>query len=105
MSNKKDQTAQILQRHRSLAILGFLSRPPEYRSNEDVLMDWLRHLALTCTRAEFRTLASFLKDGGHLQSEAVEELQIPKLTEKGLEIAEGKVISAGVKRPEPECPY
>ena len=68
-------------------------------------MDWLRHLALTCTRTELRSIASFLEGDGHLQSETVEELQILELTEKGLETAEGKAISAGVKRPEPECPY
>lgn len=105
MSNRKNETTQILQQHRSLAILRFLSRSPEYRSNEDVLMDWLRHLALTCTRTELRTLASLLEEVGHLHSETVEELQILKLTEKGLETAEGKAISEGVKRPEPECPY
>ncbi|WP_431978977.1 VpaChn25_0724 family phage protein [Shimia aestuarii] len=105
MSNRKNETTQILQQHRSLAILRFLSRSPEYRSNEDVLLDWLRHLALTCTRAELRTLASSLEGDGHLRSEIVEELHILKLAEKGLETAEGKTISEGVKRPEPECPY
>ncbi|WP_446027511.1 VpaChn25_0724 family phage protein [Leisingera aquaemixtae] len=105
MSNQKDQTAQILQRHRSLAILRFLSRSPEYRSNQDVLMDWLRHLAMTCTREELRTLASFLEEGGLLRLENVEGFQVMTLMEKGLEVAEGRDFSEAIKRPGPECPY
>ncbi len=105
MGNRKNEAVSIVQQHRSLAIIRFLSRSPEYRSNEDVLLDWLRHLGLTCTRTELRSIASFLEVDGHLQSETVEDLQILELTGKGLETATGTAISESIKRPGPGCSY
>ncbi|WP_170481397.1 VpaChn25_0724 family phage protein [Ruegeria arenilitoris] len=105
MCKHRDHAAQILQRHRSLAILRFLSRSPEYRCNGDVLLDWLSHLALTCSRAELRTLASFLEEGGLLRLKDSAGFQVLTLMEKGLEIAEGRDLFENFVRQGPECPY
>ncbi len=105
MNNQESQTKQILRRHRALAILRFLARSPEYRSNENVVMDWFRHLALTCTRAEFRELASFLEREGLVRSENGEGIQVLTLMGKGLEFAQGRDFSEDIERPGPECAY
>ena len=105
MNNKAKVTEQILQRHRSLAILRFLDRSAEYRANERVLLDWLSHLALTCSHENLQQVVIFLEDEGHLRSENVDGLLVVTLTEKGVEVANGREIVDGVGRPDPACPY
>ncbi len=105
MSNQDNAVEQILRRHRALAVLRFLDRSPEYRTNEEVLMDWLRHIALTCSRENLRDVASFLEKEGYLRSKNVDGLLVLTLSERGAEIADGRETVEGVERPGPECPY
>ena len=105
MSNQDNAMEQILRRHRALAVLRFLDRSPEYRTNEEVLMSWLRHLALTCSREKLQDVTAFLETEGHLHTEQVDGLLVLTLSERGAEIANGREIVEGVERPGPECPY
>lgn len=105
MGNQEEVTKKILRRHQTLAILRFLDRSPEYRTNEELLLGWLQHVALTCTRDHLRDIGLYLEREDLVRTEIVEGLMVFAATRKGCEVATGRRISEDIERPGPDCPY
>jgi hypothetical protein len=96
---------EINQEHRLLAILRFLSRLPAHTSNAVVLRDCLNTFGVITTLEETKqsldhlrelSLCGLTHDGG---------CAIAKLTERGSEVAEGRLRLDGIAPVEPSCPY
>lgn len=104
-SNEPDHFSTIKSGHFSLALLRLLQREPGYRSNELVILDWFRHLALTTTAADLRECASGLEAKGLIRIDLAETIQVFTLTNDGEEVGLGRRIVHGVLRPSPDCPY
>lgn len=96
---------KIKQRHRALAILRFLNRNPDYRTNIEVLSDWLAHLALSGSKDQLVQLCRALESVGFLQLSELDEVVVLTLTESGRDVERGMVFSDLVERSGPECPY
>jgi hypothetical protein len=105
MKNSEDLMDKIKQRHRALAILRFLDRNPGYRTNIEVLNDWLTHLALNGSKDQIVQQCRALESVGFLQLSELGEVVVLALTEAGRDVARGMVFSDLVERPGPECPY
>lgn len=105
MKNSEDPMDKIKQRHRALATLRFLDRNPGYRTNIEVLSDWLVHLALNGNKDQLVQQCRALENVGFLQLSEPGEVVILTLTEAGCDVARGMVFSDLVERPRPECPY
>lgn len=105
MKNSETQMDKIKSRHRALAILRFLDRNPGYRSNLEVLRDWLEYLALTVADDRLVEECRALERVGFLHIDETSEIYILALTQTGCETARGITTSDLVERPTPNCPY
>ncbi|AZV79053.1 hypothetical protein EBB79_15020 [Parasedimentitalea marina] len=105
MKNSEDPMDKIKQRHRVLAILRFLDRSPDYRTNIEVLSDWHAHLALSGSKDQLVQQCRALESVGFLKLSELGEVVILALTEAGYDVARGMVFNDLVERPGLECPY
>ncbi len=104
-SNFAEATDRILREHRALAILRALLRISAYRANERVLSDIIDLLALGCSREQLRSDLDALERLSLLGTHLAEAVLIITLTERGREVAEGRVMVDGVLRPRPDERY
>ena len=95
----------IREEHRLLAVLRTLMRLPRYTSNAQLLRDCLDRLALVASHDVIRTDLHRLHELDLCTLDADGETTCVTLTERGLDVAEGRVVIEGVLRPGPECPY
>lgn len=105
MRNAPPVIEAIKAEHRSLAILRVLERQAGYRSNEQVLADYLERIALWESRKILRENLNVLKERGLINIDWCESLIVVTLTESGQDVALGRIIVEGVLRPGPECAY
>jgi hypothetical protein len=96
---------QVVQAHRALAILRLLNGQPGRTSNDCVLGDCLKLLALTCGRDELRAELDKLERSGLIEIQRRSDLLVPTLTGRRTEAAEGTIVVEGVQLPAPDCPY
>lgn len=83
-----------------LVVLRILQELPQYRSNSSVLGAGLDRYGLSFSRDQVKTELHWLSDQGLI--EIVEDLgsvMVVKLTERGLDVALGRVSTHGVNRP------
>lgn len=104
-ANTVDELDRIKAEHRALAILRALDRSPGYTLNNEVLLNWLRAIALVSTRAELSETINSLERLGLVKTETVEDLIVLELCELGQDVALGRTSVEGVLRPGPECSY
>jgi hypothetical protein len=93
--------ASTLAEHRRIAILKILLETGG-QANESILKDALAELGLGAmlTRQAVRDDISFLETVGAVRLTWYEDkLVVPHITERGQDIAEGREIVAGIKRP------
>lgn len=90
-----------LMQHARLAILRFLAAAPSYSGNESLLTDAVNSVGVVVTRDQVKTAIGWLAEQGLVTVEELHGLTIAKATQRGIEVAEGRAIVAGVKRPSP----
>lgn len=96
---------EILEEHRLLALLRALQRAPTYTANELVLRDCLDRLGLAADLMVVRADLQRLQELSLCTLDGQGELVRVVLTERGGDVAEGRVLVEGVLRPGPACPY
>ncbi len=89
--------------HRALAILRFMARYGGM-ANLPLLNDVLDIFGLVAAAEKVRADLRSLKDKGLVEFRET-EVWPAKLTEKGQNVAEGRITAEGVRRPSPGCPY
>lgn len=91
--------ADFLREHQRLVILRILTEMPAYRSNSSVLSQALTNYGLDATRDQTKTQIHWLGEQGLVQFEDLDSILIITLTERGSDVAAGRAIVPGIKRP------
>lgn len=88
-----------LQADRRLCILRLLAESGG-RANDSVLRGGLEALGhVKLSREKVRADLRFLIDTGCLRDEFFGDVQVVDITKRGVEVAEGRVVVEGIKRP------
>lgn len=93
-----ETTVQV---HLRLTILRLLSEDPDYRLNDSLITDMTEDYGFTPSRDKVRTELAWLKEQGLIKTDDDPGITIATLTERGLDVARGRVVVPGVKRPSP----
>lgn len=94
--------AQLVSENRRLAILRFLEGDPSYKLNTSVLQTALDAIGLTCSRDCVATEVAWLVEQGLVGSQGMlGSVTVVSLTPRGADVAAGRAVIPGVKRPEP----
>lgn len=92
---------QLFIEDRRLVILRFLAEDKGYSLNTSVLQDALCAMGHNVSRDEVETLAAWLDEQGLVELEKVGRVTVLKLTSRGADVAAGRAVVPGVKRPMP----
>lgn len=87
---------------RRLSILLVLKESGGYRCNEYLMRTALDSLGHAVSVDRLMTDLAWLKDQGHLSLETVGGVAVATLSAQGLDVATGRTVAPGVKRPMPE---
>lgn len=83
-----------------LVVLRLLDEMPQYRSNSSVLGVGLDRFGHCFSRDQVKTELHWLAEQGLLEiEEDLGSVMVVKLTERGLDVATGRVKTNGVNRP------
>lgn len=91
--------ADFLKEDIRLVILRILNEMPTYRANSSVLCIALDRYGHSCGRDQVKTELYWLQEQGLLTIEIMEPVLVATLVERGQDVAAGRVIVPGVKRP------
>jgi len=85
--------------HRRLAILRHLEKSSEYTSNASILIDVVRGVGVPTTTDQMITALSWLSEQELVTMTDHGHVVIATATERGADVALGRVSHPGVKRP------
>ncbi|GAB2933545.1 VpaChn25_0724 family phage protein [Rheinheimera gaetbuli] len=85
--------------HQRLVVLRLLSEDAGYDLNESILHDGINMVGLDISRDSLRTQLAWLEEQGLIKLSMVGSIRIAKLTERGLDVANGRAKVPGIKRP------
>lgn len=86
---------------RRLCVLRVLALAPSMQANHFVLQTALEGLGHRVSREKVQQDLCWLDETGLVRVEDLETITLASLTDKGLDVAEGRVSIPGVKRPIP----
>lgn len=92
--------SETINAHLRLTVLRLLAEDPDYTINDSLLSDLVLEYGFTPSRDRMRTTLAWLREQG-LVTYTEDKLIIATLTERGLDVALGRVNVPGVKRPSP----
>lgn len=93
--------AQLLSEDRRLVILRLLAAAPEYTLNAFVLRPGLEAVGHAMSADQLATELAWLAEQGLAELEAMANVTVARLTARGADVAAGRIVTPGVKRPEP----
>lgn len=93
---------ELLRQEARLVILRLLAEAPTYQANSSLLQSALEPFALHLSRDQVHTEIQWLEDQGLLSSEQISTVVIATLTTRGLDVAAGRAMVPGVKKPGPK---
>ncbi len=93
--------AQLQAETRRCAFLRFLSEDVDYAMNTSLLQSALAEIGHGVSRDQVNTDAAWLEEQGLTTCEDIGGIVVVKITQRGLDVAEGRVVVPGVKRPGP----
>jgi len=92
----------VLAAHQRLCILRLLSAASAWRLNDSLLRGGLENFGLGATRDQLNTHLAWLEEQRLLTLDMpVANVTVATLTERGLDVAEGRAAQPGVQRPSP----
>jgi hypothetical protein len=95
---------ETMAEHQRLCILRVLSAAPEYRLNDSIIRGSLDDFGLGAGRDELRGVLTWLESNGLLTLNVPAATAIvAQLTERGLDVAQGKSVYPGVHKPSPSA--
>ncbi len=92
-----------LKRDQRLAVLQVLEQDAGYSHNEQILQMALDATGHKVSSDRVRTLLAWLEEQDlvEIDREGVRDLWVVKLTGRGIDVAQGRALCEGVKRPRP----
>lgn len=94
---------QTYNEHMRIAILRLLEEQADYTLNESLMRDQLAVLTFSVSLDKLRTQANWLAEQELVSLAEVVGMKIIKLTARGADVAKGRAIVPGVKRPSPKA--
>jgi len=93
--------SEILAQHLRLTMLRMLAGAPGYRANSSILHSAAHEFGITASRDRIRTELAWLAEQGLTTNDDVGAIVVVTLTDRGLDVAEGRAVQPGVQRPAP----
>jgi hypothetical protein len=93
--------ATLLSEDRRLVILRLLYAAPEYTLNAFVLRPSLEAVGHAMSVDQLATDLAWLSEQALVNLDAVADVTVAHLTPRGADVAAGRIVTPGVKRPEP----
>jgi hypothetical protein len=94
-------TATVLAAHLRLTILRVLAGAPAWTANSSIIHTVAVDFGLMASRDLIRTELSWLAEQSLVTIKDMGALVVATLTERGQDVAEGRVTAPGVQRPSP----
>lgn len=92
---------ELVAADRRLVILRLLAEDPDYRINSSILQQGLDVFGHNVSRDKLHTELGWLAEQELIQCEQVTSVLVVTLTRRGLDVAQGRAMVPGVKRPGP----
>ena len=92
----------IIAKEQRLLILQALQQDTDYRVNDIMLQAWLEEMGMDTSMDKLHTEMQWLEEQGMLTIEHIKSMQIATITQRGLDLANGKSRNQGVARIKPE---
>lgn len=92
---------ETVQAHLRVTLLRLLSEDPGYTLNDSILTDLTENYGFTPSRDRVRTELSWLAEQGLVTLDTEPGITIATLTQRGEDVARGRAMTPGVKRPSP----
>lgn len=93
---------RLLDEDRRLVMLRLLAEDPGYRLNVYVLRPALDAMGHTVSHDKVATDLAWLAEQGLVTVEQASNVTVGKLTARGADVAAGRAVVPGIKRPQPE---
>lgn len=84
-----------------LVILRALEQDLGYSHNESIIHSVVERFGHTCSRDCIRIQLSWLREQGLVSIEDVAGYMVATITQRGADVARGRAVAPGVKRPSP----
>jgi hypothetical protein len=91
--------AEFLRQDMRLVLLRVLTEMPSYRGNSSMLAQMLDKFGHAATRDQVKTELAWLAEQGLLTLQDAGSVRVATLTERGQDVATGRAVVPGVKRP------
>jgi hypothetical protein len=92
---------KLLEEDRRLTVLLLLAESPDYKANQFLLQSALDGFGHTVSMDRLRADFAWLAEQGLVTDHETADVHVPQLTDRGLDVAQGRVTHPGVKRPRP----
>lgn len=96
-----DKLADAWRQHLRIGILRVLAGVQGYSANESLLTDALHELGFGATRDQVRSELTWLKEQSLVTIDDLSGLMIAAVSQRGVDVAEGRAAVPGVKKPSP----
>ncbi|MBI1676041.1 ArsR family transcriptional regulator [Shewanella sp. DW31] len=90
---------QIINEHQRLVVLRLLTEAGAFALNESILQDGLNAYGLDISRDALLLQLAWLNEQGLIKTELVGKVTTATLTGRGQDVATGRAVVPGVKRP------
>lgn len=85
--------------HLRIALLRTLAKAPANQLNDSILADVVRNAGIGATRDQVRGELQWLSEQGLVGLESFDALVVATLTQRGEDVAVGRSLAPGVKKP------
>lgn len=92
---------KLQEEDRRLTILLLLSESPDYKANHFLIQSALDGFGHTVSGDRLKADLAWLGEQGLLTVAETGSVLVPQLSDRGLDVAQGRVTHPGVKRPRP----
>lgn len=92
---------QQVREHVRLTILRLLEEDPNYTMNDSMITDLVPAYGFSQSRDQIRTALAWLREQGLIIYGDNPDIVIAQLSERGADVALGRITVPGVKRPSP----
>jgi hypothetical protein len=91
----------VLTDHLRLTILRVLHSSPGLTANSSIIQGVCGEFGVVVSRDVVKTEIAWLEEQGLLKSQPIGQMVVATISERGLDVAEGRAIVPGVQRPAP----
>ena len=99
MSQRFENLHEAWREHLRIALLRTLLNAPAHELNGSILVDVVRSIGINATRDQVRIELQWLAEAGLASLQSFDALTVATLTARGEDVANGRAIVPGVKKP------